>query len=111
MAQALGRSRGGFSTKIHTACLDEKTSAAVELTSGARHDAPVFEAVFAQLPAMPQLTYAVMDKGYDSDQIRHYLQSREVLPVIPPTRNCKKPIVCVTEQYQLREHMERFLTS
>jgi transposase len=107
-AQALGRSPRGFSTKIHAGCLDEKTSAALELTGGARHDAPVVEAVFAQLPAMPQLTYAVMDKGYDSDQIRQYLQSREVLPIIPPKRHRKKPIIYDLEQYQLREHVERF---
>jgi len=107
-AQALGRSRGGFSTNIHAGCLDEKTSATLELTSGARHDAPVFEAVFAQLPAMPQLTYAVMNKGYDSDQIRQDLQSRELVPVIPPKRNRKKPIIYDTEQYQLREQVERF---
>jgi hypothetical protein len=100
VAQALGRSRGGCSTTIHAGCLDEKTSAALELTSGARHDAPVFEAVFAQLPALPQLTYAVMDKGYDSDPIRQYLQSRELLPVIPPKRTRKKSIIDDTEPYQ-----------
>jgi transposase len=60
------------------------------------------------LPALPQLTYAVMDKGYDSDPIRQDLQSREVLPVIPPKRNRKEPIVYDTDQYQLREQVERF---
>jgi hypothetical protein len=59
----------GFSTKIHAGCLDEKTSISFELTSGARHDAPVFQAVFDHCPVMPQLAYGVMDKGYDSDQI------------------------------------------
>ena len=49
-----------------------------------------------------------MDKGYDSDQIRYNLQAREVLPVIPPKRNRKKPIAYDTDQYQLREKVERF---
>ena len=49
-----------------------------------------------------------MDKGYDSDQIRQSLQSRELLPVIPPKRNRKNPIIYDTEQYQLREQVERF---
>jgi transposase len=51
-----------------------------------------------------------MDQGYDSDQIRQDLQSREVLPVIPPKRTRKKPIVYDTDQYQLREQVERFCT-
>jgi transposase len=104
----LGRSRGGFSTKLHAGCLDEKTSVALELTSGARHDAPVFEVVFAQCPALPQLEYAVMDKGYDSEQIRRHLQAQEVIPVIPPRQNHKQAILYNTEQYQLREKVERF---
>jgi transposase len=104
----LGRSRGGFSTKIHAGCIDEKTSVALELTSGARHDAPVFDAVLEHCPAMPQLEYVVMDKGYDSDHIRQHLQDRELTPVIPPKRNRKAPIIYEAEQYQLREKVERF---
>lgn len=107
-AQALGRSRGGFSTKLHAGCLDEQTSVACELTSGARHDAPVFEAVLDQCPALPQLTDVVMDRGYDSDQIRQHLRAQEVTPVIPPKRNRKKPISYDPEHYQLREKVERF---
>jgi transposase len=99
-AQALGRSRGGFSTKVHVGCLDDQTSVSLELTSGARHGAPVFETVFGHLPALPQLTYAVMDQGYDRDAIRQRLQAREVLPVIPPKRHRKKPIADNTEPYQ-----------
>jgi hypothetical protein len=98
-AQALGRSRGGFSTKFHAGCLDDKTSVSLELTSGARHDAPVFETLFEQCPALPQLIYTVMDKGYDSDQMRQYLQRQEVTPVIPPRQNHKAPMLYDTEQY------------
>ena len=57
---------------------------------------------------MPQLEYVVMDKGYDSDRIRQHLQAREVTPVIPSKRNRKKPLMCDTQQYQLREKIERF---
>jgi transposase len=80
----------------------------LELTSGARHDAPVFETVFDQCPAMPQLAYVIMDKGYDSDPIRQHLQEQGVTPVIPPRQNRKAPIVYDTAQYKLREQVERF---
>jgi transposase len=108
VAQALGRSRGGFSTKLHAGCLDEKTSVAFELTSGARHDAPAFEMVWEQCPALPHLAYVVMDKAYDSDRIRQHLQEQEVTPVMPPKQNRKHPVVYDAEQYQLREKVERF---
>ena len=99
-AQALGRSRGGCSTTIHAGGLAEQTSAALERTSGARHEAPVLEAVVAQRPAMPPLTSAVMDHGYDRDQSRQDLQSRELWPVIPPKCRRKKPISYDIEPYQ-----------
>jgi transposase len=57
---------------------------------------------------MPQLEYGVMDKAYDSDRIRQHLQEHEVTPVIPPKRHRKQSMVYDTEQYQLREKVERF---
>jgi hypothetical protein len=62
-AQALGRSRGGWSTTSHAGCRDERPSVAVVLTSGHCHESPVFEAVFVQVPPEPILTQAIMDKG------------------------------------------------
>src|SRR5262249_9863260 len=44
-AQALGRSRGGLSTKSHAGCRDERTGVAIVLTAGHCHESPVFETV------------------------------------------------------------------
>jgi len=49
-----------------------------------------------------------MDKGYDSDHIRQYLQVRDLIPVIPPRQNCKQPMLYDAEPYQMREQVERF---
>ena len=108
MAQALGLTRGGFSIKLHAACLDEQTCISCTLTSGARHDAPAFERVFDQCPTLPQLTSVDLDKGYDSDHIRQDLQMRDLILVIPPRQNRKQPILYDTEQYHIREQVERF---
>jgi hypothetical protein len=43
LAQALGRSWGGLSTNLHAASLDAQMCASWTLTSGACHDALVFE--------------------------------------------------------------------
>ena len=62
-AQALGRSRGGFSTKIHAGCRDDRTGIARVLTAGQCHESPTFETVCAQVPPVPSLTHAIMEKG------------------------------------------------
>ena len=62
-AQALGRSRGGLSTKIPAGCRDERQGVAFVLTAGHGHARPGFEAMCAQVPPEPPLTHAIMDKG------------------------------------------------
>src|SRR5262244_2048404 len=49
-AQALGRSRGGLSTKLHAGCRDERPGVALGLTAGHCHESPGFEMVLAQVP-------------------------------------------------------------
>jgi transposase len=78
------------------------------LTGGQCHDAPGFDAVFAQLPQEHALEQAIMDRGYDSNHIRTYLQAQGMIPVIPPKKNRKEPMAYDEEQYKLREKVERF---
>jgi transposase len=110
-AQALGRSRGGLSTKIHAGCRDERTGVAVVLTAGQCHEGPAFETVFAQLPPAPPLTHAIMDKGYDSNRIRTQLLAEDIVPVIPPKSNRTVPLDYDTDLYKLREKVERFFNN
>ncbi len=44
--QALGRSRGGFTTKIHAATIDENCAVALHLSEGQAHDGRQFEALY-----------------------------------------------------------------
>src|SRR5262249_14896049 len=107
-AQALGRSRGGLSTKIHAGCRDERTGVAIVLTAGQCHESPVFETVLAQVPPEPPLTHAIMDKGYDSTGIREQLLAQDIVPVIPSKSNRTAAIDYDHDLYTLREKVERF---
>jgi transposase len=78
------------------------------LTNGARHDAPGFELVWHDLPALPELDAAVMDKAYDSDAIRQELHDRGVEAVIPSKTNRIEEIPYDKEQYKCRQKVERF---
>jgi transposase len=107
-AQALGRSRGGLSTKIHAGCRDERTGVAIVLTAGHCHESPVFEMVLTQVPPAPPLTHAIMDKGYDSHGIREQLLAHDIVPVRPPKSNRTTAIDYEHDLYKLREKVERF---
>lgn len=109
-AQALGRSRGGFSTKIHIGCINENTAVSIVITGGERNDMPGFDMVFDELPQDNNLQNAVMDKGYDSDHIRNKLNKNNINPVIPPKKNRSKHVEYDREIYRLREKVERFFS-
>lgn len=47
--QALGRSRGGLTTKIHAAGIDENHSAALQFSCNNFNDAPAFDALYESL--------------------------------------------------------------
>ena len=77
--QALGRSRGGLSNKIHLAVRGLGCSVRFILTAGHRGDAPQAVPLIEDLPAE-----AVMaDTAYDSDKIRQAIADKGALAVIP----------------------------
>ncbi len=61
-AEALGRSRGGFSTKIHVACDGIGKPVKIILTPGQDHDVTQGPALIKGIEAEK----VIADKGYDS---------------------------------------------
>lgn len=82
-SQALGRSRGGFSTKIHIAVDALGNPLRLILTAGQRHDSPLAEALIEDYA--PQALIA--DKGYDSDALIQAVTAKGIAAVIPPKKN------------------------
>ena len=107
--QALGRSRGGFSTKIHLGCINEKAAISITLTPGQASDAKEFDTVFLKLPEGFSPERGMMDKAYDSDAIRQTLRESEIVPVIPPRKNRTTSINYDKDQYKQRNRVERFI--
>jgi len=81
-SQALGRSRGGFSTKIHLKTDNDGHIIAFDLTGGEKGDAPHFQ-VLAGLGPDIDPRAALGDKGYDSKANRELCRKRGIVPVIP----------------------------
>ncbi|MGW8354309.1 IS5 family transposase [Streptomyces wedmorensis] len=87
---ALGRSRGGLTTKIHLAADGRCRPLAFVLTPGQAGDAPAFPEVMARLRVprpigRPRTTPNVVlaDKAYSSRAIRTRLRRRGIRAVIP----------------------------
>jgi transposase len=88
---ALGRSRGGFSVKVHLACERGQKPLAVVVTAGQRGDAPQFTAVMDAIRVprpgrgrprqRPERVLA--DKAYSSRAIRDWLRRHHIRATIP----------------------------
>src|SRR5271169_7118080 len=80
--QAFGRSRGGFTCKVH--CLSDARGVPLgfHLTGGEAADCTAFEAVTALAETRP--AYLLADKGYDTDAIRSALRENGIRAAIPP---------------------------
>ena len=83
--QAIGRSRGGLTTKIHAIVDALGNPVALSLTPG---QAPTsHRRCRCSTRSSPKRSLA--DKGYDSDALVETLEERGITPVIPPKANRK----------------------
>ncbi|MFI7292129.1 IS5 family transposase [Streptomyces anulatus] len=95
---ALGRSRGGLTTKIHLAADGQGRPLALMLTAGQRHDSVMAQALLERIrvprtgPGRPRSTpdHVVADKAYSSRAFRTYLRRRGIIATIPEKDDQKK---------------------
>jgi transposase len=104
---ALGRSRGGFSTKIHLKTDFDGHFLAFDLTGGEKADAPHFETLVGLGPDINPRA-ALGDKGYDSKANRAACRSRGIVPAIPYKSNARdRPKFFPTALYKGRARIEQ----
>ncbi len=92
---ALGRSRGGFSTKLHLVCDGLGNPLAALLTPGQQHESTVCQELLASVRVRssagggrPRIRpkVVVADRGYDAGDFRRCLRRRGIRCVIPEKR-------------------------
>jgi transposase len=101
-AQAIGRSRGGPSTKIHLIVDALGLPVAFEITEGQRHDNQSAPRLIAAV--RPRCLLA--DRAYDSNAIRAQLAEMGAVVVIPSKINRVVPIPHDKELYKARSAIE-----
>jgi len=102
--EALGRSKGGFTTKIHAVVDALGLPVDVRLTGGNRND--ITQAEDLMKDKAPRKL--IGDKGYDSDAFRNMLAEKGVEPVIPPREKRSNPASYDEEAYTERHLVENF---
>jgi transposase len=84
--QAIGKSVGGNTTKIHMAVDAHGLPIEFDLTGGEVHDSKAAPELIARLPFAD---YTIADKGYDSEEIRELIRKAGSIPIIPRKKNSK----------------------
>ena len=84
--QAIGKSVGGNTTKIHMAVDACGFPIEFDLTGGEVHDCKAAPALIDKLPASE---HTIADKGYDSEDVREHIRNKSSNLVIPRKKNSK----------------------
>lgn len=118
---ALGRSRGGFSTKIHILCDGNGLPLHFQLTAGQTHESSVLDELLMGADAClldeegERIAWPFAiggDKGYRANWIDKYLLDLGIRPVIPSKENedrDARPVEFDREAYRRRNIVERLI--
>jgi transposase len=101
--QAMGKSRGGLSTKIHAAVDALGNPVRFILTAGQCSEIKQADALIEGYNA----DYVIADKGYDADSFVLAIESSHAIAVIPPRRNRNTAREYDAYLYQERNLVER----
>lgn len=110
---ALGRSQGGFGTKVPLVCEGHGTVLAVWVTPGQRPESQAFTAVMlrakrprrAGRPRWPRRVAG--DKGYSYPGIRQWLRQHPIAAVIPSRKHQPREEIFDRTAYRHRNLIER----
>jgi len=110
---ALGRSQGGFGTKVHLLCDGQGTVLALYATAGQRHESKAFEATLGRVALPRRLgmrrwpAALAGDKGYSYPRLRRWLARRRIGDVIPTRKDQPRREDFDKETYRRRNIVER----
>ena len=105
--QAIGKSRGGWNTKVHLVAANARTAITFALSPGNAHDAPEGRALLTELGPMPEGLPMLMDRAYEGDETRQLVLSLVMIPVVPPKSNRIEPWEYDRALYKKRNEIER----
>ena len=105
--QSIGRTRGGWNTKLHMVAASDRDGVIFSLSAGNCGDGPEGRALLRQLGPTNHPVYLLMDRAYEGDETRALAVKLGYTPVVPPKSNRKDPWDYDKELYKQRNQVER----
>ena len=105
--QSIGKSRGGWNTKIHMVAADARTAVTFCLSPGQAHDAPEGRRLLSSLGPTSRPVHLLMDRAYEGNETRQLALDLGVIPVVPPMKTRIEPWEYDREMYKRRNEVER----
>jgi transposase len=106
--QAVGKTRGGWNTKIHAVTAGDTRMVGFLLSGGNVSDAQAGRLLLETLGRQENTVELLMDRAYEDDATRLTAWGLKFNPVVPPKRNRIKPWEYDKELYRRRNEIERF---
>lgn len=106
--QAIGKSRGGWNTKLHVVAATDRHAVTLSLSSGQAGDGPQGRKLINRLGKTSRGVYLLMDRAYEGDATRKLASDLGCIPVVPPKSNRREPWEYDKALYKQRNQVERF---
>lgn len=107
VGQGIGKSRGKFTSKIHTATDENGKAMCVFITDGDIYDSTQAEKLLHD--TIYKEVHVLVDNAFYSEQIIKYVEKGEVISVIPPRKNRKEQREYNKDIYKNLNQIEQFL--
>ncbi|MHA7602662.1 transposase family protein [Alicycliphilus sp. T452] len=107
--QAIGKSRGGWSTKLHLVAASACDAVIWSLTPGQAGDAPEGRLLMEAMggPREAGKVALLMDSAYEGDATRELARQLGFVPVVPAHPQRKRPWTLDKQLYRRRNEVER----
>ena len=105
--QSIGKSRGGWNTKIHMVSASDRQAMIFRLSGGQANDAPEGRALLKSWADPVAGAPPAMDRACEGDETRQLVRDLGMTPVVPPKANRKAEWNYDRETYKLRNEIER----
>ena len=105
--QAIGKSRGGWTTKIHMVAASDRIAVGFKLSAGQVHDAQEGRTLLCHLRNCLGNAFVLMDRAYEGNQTRELACSLGLKPVVSPKRNRLQAWEYDQQLYKRRNEVER----
>lgn len=106
--QAIGRSKGGLTTKIHMIAWDPDHGMIFSLSPGNESDFTVWMRLLQNTTLPDTVEYIAMDKWYSFCQTFDNCEQKDLIAVVPPKKNFKHQWFYDKNSYLYRNEIERF---